>query len=69
MGLRVSLCEFCRHRRAGQTCAAFPGGIPIEVYWGDFDHRLPHPDDHGIQFEASEEAEKSYFYDFAPPNG
>lgn len=35
-----------------QTCAAFPAGIPDEIWWNRFDHRQPHEDDHGIQWES-----------------
>jgi hypothetical protein len=49
------ICDRCRHldRNApvGMRCAAFPYGIPFAVRVGVFDHRNPHPGDHGIQFE------------------
>lgn len=46
-------CHLCRHlsRSGGMTCAAFPQGIPWEIQSGEFDHRRPHPDDHGIRYE------------------
>ena len=59
--MKVSICLFCKHLNAdGDTCRAFPEGIPAHVYSGD--HSLPHPDDHGIQFEAIEGAESSFFF-------
>lgn len=60
-------CWPCRHYHEGgsvpgpdpsinilaliRTCAAFPDGIPSIVRAGGFDHREPHPDDNGVQFE------------------
>jgi hypothetical protein len=48
------ICTYCRHNRPldGRACAAFPAedSIPMEIWQGDFDHRQPHPGDHGIQF-------------------
>lgn len=35
----------------GSWCAAFPDGIPDEIYFGGFDHRLPFPGDHGVRYE------------------
>jgi hypothetical protein len=46
-------CHLCRHLAPGgtMTCVAFPDGIPWEIQSGEFDHRQPHPDDHGIRYE------------------
>lgn len=35
-------------------CAAFPGGIPQEIWTNQFDHRQPHESDHGLQWVARE---------------
>jgi hypothetical protein len=61
-------CEGCRHLdwmpRDGaqhETCAAFPEGIPLEIWKGECAHRTPYPGDHGIQFEPmTEEDERTY---------
>ena len=51
------ICLECKHfhrdsKREGFTCDAFPDGVPEEIIMGEFDHRKPHPDDRGIQFES-----------------
>lgn len=38
------------------TCAAFPNGIPSIIAAGGFDHRQPHMDDGGVQFERTDES-------------
>jgi len=66
MPTRIPICSLCRHLRDDQPwldgkhrrCAAFPGGIPDGVYWGDFDHRRPFPGDNGVRFEFSEGAQR-----------
>ena len=54
-------CTFCRHldldwHEAGQPgrCAAFPDGIPMEIWQGENSHRQLYTGDHGIQFEPVE---------------
>ena len=49
-----SQCDVCRHRGEGETCAAFPKGIPDVILGNEHDHREPYEGDHGIQFEATE---------------
>lgn len=55
----LSPCEACIHLRTlgaaggkGSSCAAFPKGIPEVIHRGIYDHRIPYPNDRGIQFEA-----------------
>lgn len=54
-------CLACKHwfsplDREGddetQTCAAFPDGIPDDIWWNRADHRQPYDGDNGIQWEA-----------------
>lgn len=55
-----SHCVTCEHFdstagvREKKRCAAFPDGIPDEIWRGDNDHTAPYPGDHGIQFERSQ---------------
>lgn len=56
-------CVFCKHvhkdgnfgRGRRTTCAAFPGGIPVDILDGKNDHTAPVSGDHGIQFEDNGE--------------
>ena len=50
-----SQCGNCKHLRRAQVgyrCDAFPNGVPAIIIFNQFDHRLPHPDDNGIRYEA-----------------
>ena len=50
-----SLCDHCKHRREGDTCAAFPDGIPSLGFHFNTDHRRPFEGDNGIRFEPKDE--------------
>ena len=47
------ICDLCVHLdlRAARNCAAFPEGIPPEIWEGKNSHTEPYPGDHGIRFE------------------
>lgn len=46
-------CLFCAHfQMAESACAAFPDGIPSEVFTGMHDHRRPYPGDNGVGFKS-----------------
>jgi hypothetical protein len=55
---RVPTCFECRHLRLSEdafpVCAAFPDGIDMRLYIGEFDHLNPLPGDSGIQWEPAE---------------
>jgi len=52
------VCAYCRNYRRDpeqpRTCAAFPDGIPMEIWQGKNPHREPYPGDNGIQFAPVE---------------
>lgn len=53
-GVCVSfVCNHCRHYLFhDRACAAFPAGIPPDIWMGDTPHRSPYPGDHGIRYEV-----------------
>lgn len=46
------LCGTCIHWKDGRVCAAYPNGMPDEIWNGDVDHRRPYPGDRGIQYKG-----------------
>ena len=50
------VCTFCQHVRLEprRTCAAFPDGIPLEIWMGDNKHTSAVRGDHGVMFELSD---------------
>lgn len=48
-------CLRCQHHIMGNVCAAFPKGIPADI-WAGRDHTKPYPGDNGIQFEPFDAA-------------
>ena len=51
--LLPSICSECAFINPNNPtkCTAFPGGIPLEVFTGEFDHHQAYPGDGGITFE------------------
>lgn len=52
------LCRKCKHldreRDDLLACPAFPNGIPDEIIFSSWDHRVRAPRDRGIRFELAE---------------
>lgn len=46
----LSLCQACT-RLDGDSCEAFPEGVPERILVFGEDHRKPTPGDHGLVFE------------------
>ncbi len=70
-GYVIMICKFCKHfnnakdetgSRKSSNCNAFPEYIPSEISANNFDHRMPHPDDNGIQFALFETRETTPEY-------
>lgn len=52
---RSDTCWDCRHLQyLSKTCAAFPAGIPLEVWQAYRAHRSPIIGDNGIQYERAQ---------------
>jgi hypothetical protein len=47
------VCDLCTRLNllAKRQCAAFPQGIPLEIWNGDNPHTEAYPGDHGLRFE------------------
>ena len=45
-------CNFCENRLSGDTCTAFPDGIPDKFIKGKEAHTKPIKGDNGIIFKA-----------------
>lgn len=49
------LCRKCKHWYGWNTCAAFPNGMPDDIWTGKVKHTRPYPGDNGIRFERKKE--------------
>ncbi len=49
----VVRCDTCKFFQ-GLTCAAYPEGIPSEIFFGERDHRTPYKDDGGILWQPND---------------
>ena len=50
--LGTGKCNRCAHVKArGQSCLAYPKGIPQAILTGQHDHRKPYRGDGGVRFE------------------
>ena len=63
--LAAPICLGCKHydRTApgpGLRCAAFPDGVPNEIYVSAADHRQPFAGDQGIRFEPVDDEDAAY---------
>lgn len=51
----TSQCHSCKHWKKGTlTCKAYPDGIPVGFFTGEYDHTKTYPGDHGILYEPME---------------
>jgi hypothetical protein len=61
----MPICLVCRHydRTApgpGIRCAAFPNGVPDEIFTSEADHRMPFDGDGGVRFEPIDDEAVAY---------
>lgn len=58
-----SLCQACVHRIGrGYTCAAFPGGVPVEIQVGADHRRLRGDETRPLVFEQEAGTEAAVVY-------
>jgi hypothetical protein len=50
-----SACRTCRHWGGGDTCRAFPDGIPADIAEGRNDHTDPYPGDGGMLYAPKDD--------------
>lgn len=43
-------CDDCAHYQGSGLCTAFPDKIPLDILFGEHDHRIPFNGDNGIVF-------------------
>ena len=63
--IAMPICLGCRHydRTApgpGIRCAAFPDGVPDEIFSSEADHREPFDGDRGIRFDPIDDEAVAY---------
>jgi hypothetical protein len=58
----MDLCDLCKHYQGDRKCDAFPEGIPTEIWWWGYDHRLSFPGDNGIRFEFRVDCKLCTYY-------
>src|SRR5262245_51984840 len=61
---------FSPENKTGLTkpfCAAFPDGIPQDIWTNAFDHRQPHENDHGLQWLPAYDGAPFPEYALRPP--
>ncbi len=58
------ICMMCTHyhwhNEQGNSCDAFPGGIPEPILLNQADHRRPYKGDKGVMFLAKDEEGRKY---------
>lgn len=56
--LITNRCDSCAYRKSAINCEAFPGGIPLEILLGWYDHIHPYDvdglSDNGLTYSLAE---------------